>query len=128
MEVVNEGAEEVKTIEDEPVDEYSVLFEDLEGLVLSKLIDADSAISKYDELLKSTSRQDDAAVKIKEQCLYRYCSSYLIICRYFHRCLDWLDCIQKLRILPLFCRYFKTTTTFLVVLPKQKRPRLFAIF
>jgi hypothetical protein len=64
-----EGEMEVESVlveEGEEVDEYQLKFEDLEEMELNT-----AKIPQYIELLSSP-RVDDKAVKIKEQCIYRY--------------------------------------------------------
>ncbi|KAJ1407747.1 hypothetical protein B484DRAFT_337157 [Ochromonadaceae sp. CCMP2298] len=60
----------VEEVEVEEVDEYLVSFEELEGSQ-----DLESKIADYQALL-SNPRYDDAAVKIKEQCIYRLARLY----------------------------------------------------
>jgi hypothetical protein len=58
--------------EEEVVDEYQVAFDAVvEGFDSGILLSGPATIS-FKELLNSNDRTDDAALKIKEQCLYRY--------------------------------------------------------
>ncbi len=69
MEVVNDNN---NTAEEIVEDEYQVAYDNLVEKLDAGILQSIHAISALNDIMKGNDRTDEVAVKVKEQCLYRF--------------------------------------------------------